>query len=272
VDARIRHQVGLELGDIDVEGTIEAEGGSQRGDDLSDQAVQVGVRGALNVEGLAADVVDGLVVEHDGDVSVLQQRVGGQDGVVGLNDGGRDLGRRIDSEAELGLLAVVNAQSLQEQRAETGSSAATNGVEDEETLETLADISQAADAIEGEVDHFLANGVVATSVVVGSILLARQELLGVVELAVGTSADLIDDGGLQVNEDGAGDVLAGVGLGEEGVEGIIAATNGGVGGHLAVRLDAVLQAEELPARITNLDAGLADVERNDFTHLEMRRI
>ena len=40
---------------------------------LRDEAVQVGVGGALNVEGAAADVVDGLVVEHDGNVGVLEQ-------------------------------------------------------------------------------------------------------------------------------------------------------------------------------------------------------
>ena len=37
----------------------------------------------------------------------------------------------------------------------------------------------------------LTNGVVTTCVVVGSILLATDHLLGVEELAIGTSADLI---------------------------------------------------------------------------------
>jgi len=41
----------------------------------------------LNVQGATADVVDGLVVEHDGNISVLQQGVGGQHRVVRLNDG-----------------------------------------------------------------------------------------------------------------------------------------------------------------------------------------
>jgi hypothetical protein len=35
-----------------------------------------------------------------------------------------------------------------------------------------------------------------------------------------------------------------------------------VGGHLAVGLDAMLQAVELPARVANLAAGLANVDRN----------
>lgn len=49
-------------------------------------------------------------------------------------------------------------------------------------------------------------------------------------------------------------MLARAGLREEGVEGIIAAANGLVGGHLPVRLDAMLQAVQLPAGVTDLDA------------------
>ena len=50
VDARVRHQVRLELRDVHVQGSIEAKAGRQGTDDLGDQAVQVGVRGALNVQ------------------------------------------------------------------------------------------------------------------------------------------------------------------------------------------------------------------------------
>jgi hypothetical protein len=59
------HQVGLELSDVDVERAIEAEGRSQGRDDLRDEAVQVGVGRALDVEVAAADVVESLVVEHE---------------------------------------------------------------------------------------------------------------------------------------------------------------------------------------------------------------
>merc|ERR1719224_234846 len=135
VDARVRDKVGLELGDVDVEVTIEAEGGGQGGDDLGDEAVEVGVGRALDVEGAAADVVDGLVVEHDGDVSVLEEGVGGEHGVVRLNDSGGDLRGRVDGEAELGLAAVVDGEALEEEGAEAGAGAAANSVEDEEALE-----------------------------------------------------------------------------------------------------------------------------------------
>lgn len=55
-------------------------------------------------------------------------------------------------------------------------------------------------------------------------------------------------------------MLSGTGFGEKGVEGIITATNGLVRGHLTIGLDAVLEAVELPARIADLDTGLANVD------------
>merc|ERR1711928_276789 len=67
-------------------------------------------------------------------------------------------------------------------------------VEDQEALETGALVGKLADAVKHQIDDLLADGVVTTSVVVGSIFLAGDELFGVEESAVGSSADFIDDG------------------------------------------------------------------------------
>ena len=66
--------------------------------------------------------------------------------------------------------------------------------------------------------------------------------------------------GFQIDEHAARHVLSSTSLGEEGVERVIAAANSFVGGHLAVRLDAVLEAEKLPAGVTSLDTSLAEVK------------
>jgi len=79
MDSGVGDEVGLELSDIDVEGTIESKGSSKRRDDLGDQSVQVGVSGSLDVEGSSTDIVDGFVVEHDGNIGMLKKRVSGQD-------------------------------------------------------------------------------------------------------------------------------------------------------------------------------------------------
>jgi hypothetical protein len=175
---------------------------------LSDEAVQVLVVGALNAEVPAADVVDGLVVDHEGAVRMLEGGVGGEDGVVGLDNGGGDLRGRVDTELELALLAVVDGQTLHQQGTETGTGSSAEGVEDEEALQTRAVVGNAADLIQDLVDELLSDGVVATGVVIGRILLAGDHVLGVEQGAVGAGADLVDDVGLQVGVDGAGDVLA----------------------------------------------------------------
>lgn len=76
VDTRERHQVGLEFGQVDIKGTIEAEAGSNRADHLSDQAIEVLKAGARNVQIAAADIVNGLVIHQEGAVGVLDGAVG----------------------------------------------------------------------------------------------------------------------------------------------------------------------------------------------------
>ena len=71
VDARVWHQVGLKLGQVDVERAVEAQRRRDRADDLRDQPVQVGVRGTLDVQVTPTDVVDRLIVDHEGAVGVL---------------------------------------------------------------------------------------------------------------------------------------------------------------------------------------------------------
>ena len=65
---------------------------------------------------------------------MLQGGVSGEDGVVGLDDGGGDLWSGVDGELQLGLLAVVDGETLHQEGSKTGSGTTTEGVEDEETL------------------------------------------------------------------------------------------------------------------------------------------
>ena len=77
----------MELSDVDVQGTVESERGSQRGNDLGDEPVQVSVSGSLDVEVSSADVIHSFVIKHNSHVSVLQEGVSGENGVVRFNDG-----------------------------------------------------------------------------------------------------------------------------------------------------------------------------------------
>ena len=241
VDTGVWDQVGLELRDINVQGSIETKGGGKGGDNLGDQPVKVGVGWPLNVEVATADIVQGFVVHAEGAVGVLEEGVGGEHTVVWLNDGGRHLRRGGDGKGQLGLAAVVDGEPLKEKRSETRSGSSSSGVEDEESLKSGTVVSQLTDAVEDEVDDLLSDGVVSTGVVVGGILLSGDDLLGVVELPVGSGPHFVTDGGLEIDVDSTGDVLSGTGLREEGVESIISSADGLVGGHLAVRLCALAE-------------------------------
>ena len=91
MDSGVWHQVGLELGNIDVECTIESQRGGQRGDNLGNESVQIGVGWSLNIHVTTANVIDGFIVNHKGTVRVLQCGVSGQDRVVRLDNRCRDL-------------------------------------------------------------------------------------------------------------------------------------------------------------------------------------
>jgi len=267
MDSGVGDQVSLEFSDIDVEGTIESEGSSQRGDDLSNKSVQVGVGWSFDIELSSADIVDSFVVEHDSDVSVFKEGVSGQDGVVRFNDGSGDLGTGVDGETELGLLTVIDGKSFEEERSETGSGTTTDGVEDHESLETGTVISELSDSVKCKINDFLTDGVVTSGEVVGSIFFTGDKLFGVEKLSVGTSSYFIDDGRFKIKEDRSGDVLSGTSFGEEGVESIITTTDSLVRGHLTIGLDTVLEAEEFPTGVTDLDTGLTNVDRNNFSHV-----
>merc|ERR1719432_485297 len=266
VDPGVGHQVGLELSQVHVQGSVEPQGGSDGGHNLPDQPVEVGVGWPLYVQVATADVVDGLVVNHEGTVGVLQSGVGGQDGVVGFNNGSGDLGCRVDGELELALLSVVHRQPLHEKGGKARSGATAEGMEEKESLESSASIGQLPDSVQNKVNNLLSDRVVSSGVVVGGILLSVDELLGVVELTVCSASGLVDDSWLQIDEDCSWDMLASASLGEEGLEGVI--PEGLVGGHVTVELDAMLKAVELPTGVSDLATGLADVDGDALTHDE----
>jgi len=78
VNSGIGDEVGLEFSDIDVQGSVESQRGSEGGDNLGNKSVQVSVGGSFDVQLSSADIVDGFIVEHDSDVGVFQKGVGGK--------------------------------------------------------------------------------------------------------------------------------------------------------------------------------------------------
>ena len=75
VDARVRHQVGLKLVQVDVESTIEAKARRDGADHLGNQTVEMLIVRARDVEVATANVVDGFVVDEECTIRVLDSAV-----------------------------------------------------------------------------------------------------------------------------------------------------------------------------------------------------
>ena len=122
-------------------------------------------------------------------------------------------------------VAAGGAAPVPESRCEQGGEArartATEGVDEGEALETSTVVSQLPEPVRDEAHDHAGHGVAATGVGGGSVLLGRDQLLGVEQLPVGSGAGLIDHGRHEVKEDSSRDVLARPGLadGEGGEEG-----------------------------------------------------
>ena len=86
------------------------------------------------------------------------------------------------------------------------------------SLKPIRLVSHPPYSLKSNFNLLLADGVVAPGVVVCRVLLASYELLGMEKLPVGSHSDLVHYSGLQVHEDGPGNVFAGPSLREEGAE------------------------------------------------------
>ena len=82
MDTRVWHQIGLELVQIDVQCTIEAQAGRDGADNLSNESVQVLVVWSWDIEISAADVVDRFIIDEESAVRVLDGAVRGEDRVI----------------------------------------------------------------------------------------------------------------------------------------------------------------------------------------------
>lgn len=175
---------------------------------LCNQAVEVLVVRTLDAEISTADVVDGLVVNHEAAVGVFKSGMGSQDRVVWLDNGSGDLRCWVDAELQLALLAIIDGQTLHQQSSKARSSSTTERVKDEKTLQTGAVVRNTANLVKDLIDQFLPDSIVTPCVVVGRILLASDHLLGMEKGSIGAGADLINNVGLEIAVDGTRNIFA----------------------------------------------------------------
>ncbi len=121
--------------------------------DLGDELVQVLVLGGLLLEVVDADLVERLVVDAAGNVRVLDENVGGENGVVGLDDGLGNLGRGEHGERAEHAVGVLLADLAEQKSAETRTGTAAERVEELEALERVRALDLLAEDVEDGVDE-----------------------------------------------------------------------------------------------------------------------
>ena len=110
--------------------------------------VKITVSGGGELEGSEADIIEGLVINAHDLISVLDELMDGEGGVVGLNDGIGDLGGGDNREGAHDSVGVLLSHLGDEKGSHTGSGTTTEGVGDLEALKAVAALSFLSDDIE----------------------------------------------------------------------------------------------------------------------------
>lgn len=143
---------------------------------------------------------------------MLNKLVNGEGGVVGLDNGVGDLGGGNDGEGGHHAVGELLTDLGDEECTHTGTGTTTQGVGDLETLEAVASLGLTADDIDDLVNELGTLSVVTLGPVVTGTGLTEDEVIGAEELAEGTGADSVHGAGLQIDQNGTGNVLVTAGL------------------------------------------------------------
>merc|ERR1712100_857089 len=257
-------QVNGELSEIGVELTGESEAAGDTGEGGRDEMVKITVGGGGELEGSEADIVEGFVINAHDLIGVLDELMDREGGVVGLNDGIRDLGGRHDGEGAHHAIGVLLTDLGDEESSHTGTGTTTERVGDLESLEAITALSFLTDNIEDGVDELSTFGVVTLGPVVTGTSLSEDEVIGSEELSERSGSDGVHGSGLEIHEDGSGDVTATGGFVAVDVDSLkleIGVTVVGTGG-----VNSVLVGDDFPELGTDLVTALTSLNVNDFSH------
>jgi hypothetical protein len=257
-----------ELAEVRVKLTGETQTGGDTGHDGGDKVVQVSVGGGGKLEGTHANVVQGLVVDTEGLVGVLNELVNGEGGVVRLNNGVGNLGGGNDGEGGHHSVGELLTDLGDQKSTHTGTSTSSERVGDLETLEAVASLGLTTDDVQDLVDELGSLSVMSLGPVVTGSGLSENEVVGTEELSERTGTDGVHGTGLQVDKDGTGHVLVTGGLVEVDVHtlqlevgGSVVAVTVSIPANAALRnsvylhtgaIESVLTGNGLPEGGTNL--------------------
>merc|ERR1711981_1524993 len=116
--------------------------------------VKITISGGGELKGSEADVIKSFVVNAHNLIGVFDELMDREGGVVGLNNGVRDLGGWHNGEGAHHSVGVFFSDLGDEEGSHTRSGTTTEGVGDLETLEAIATFGFFTDNIEDGVDEF----------------------------------------------------------------------------------------------------------------------
>ena len=227
--------------------------------------VKISIGGGGELEGSEADIVEGLVINAHDLISVLDELMDGEGGVVRLNDGVGHLGGGHNGESAHNSVGVLLSDLGDEEGSHTRAGTTTEGVGDLEALEAVGTLSLLSADIEDGVDKLGTLGVVTLGPVVTGSGLTENEVIGSEELTERSSSDGVHGSWLKIHENCSGDVSSTGGLIEVDIDSLELEIRVTVVGTSWV--DAVLVGDDLPELGTNLVTALTTLDVNDFSHV-----
>jgi len=260
-----RNEVDSELSEIRVELTGESEAAGDTGESSRNEMVKITISGGGELEGSEADIIKGLVINAHNLIGVLDKLMDREGGVVGLNDGIRDLGGRHDGEGDHLSIGVLFSDLGDEEGSHTGSSTTTEGVGNLETLKAIATFSFFSDDIEDGVDKFGTLGVVTLGPVVTGTSLSEDEVVWSEELSEWSGSDGVHGSWLKIHEDASWDVSSTGGLVVVNVDSLELEVGVTMVGTSWV--NTVLIGDDLPELGTDLVTALTSLNVDNFSHL-----
>jgi hypothetical protein len=258
-------KVNSKLAEVRVELTWEAEAAGNTRECSWDEVVKVTIGWGGELEGSEANIVEGFVIDAHNLISVFNKLMDWKGGVVGLNDGVRDLGGWHNGEGSHDSVGVLFTDLGDKEGAHTWTGTTTEGVGDLETLEAVATFSFLTDDVEDWVNKLSTFGVVTLGPVVTSTGLTEDEVVGSEKLTEGASTNGVHSAGLEVHKDSARNVTATGCFVEVNVDALELEVWVTVVGTSWV--NSVFIRDDFPELSTDLVTALAGLDVDNFTHV-----
>merc|ERR1719461_1158249 len=195
------NHVDRQLPEVSIELTWEPEASGHSRHGQGDQMVEVTIGGGGELQGSEADVIESLVVNTIGLISVLNQLVNREGGVVWLYHGVRNLGGWNDRVGVHDSVRILLSDLGDEKCSHSRSSSTSQGMSQLESLETVASLSLLPDNIEDTVHQLCALGVVTLGPVVASSRLSKHKVVWSEDASIRTRSHTVHGSWLQVNQD-----------------------------------------------------------------------